>query len=48
MYTRPLTAALLFTVSHTFLDDLDGIAARRLKQGEEKMEFTKSLVEIGD
>ena len=33
MFTDPLKAALSFTLSHTVLDDLDGIAARRFKQG---------------
>ena len=33
MFTDPLKAALCFTLSHTVLDDLDGIAARRLNQG---------------
>ena len=37
MYSYPLTAALFFTLSHTILDDLDGIAARQLKQGSNKM-----------
>ena len=33
MFTDPLKAAFCFTMSHTVLDDLDGIAARRFKQG---------------
>lgn len=33
MFTDPLKAAFAFSLSHTVLDDLDGIAARWLKQG---------------
>lgn len=33
MSTDPLKSALCFSLSHTLLDDLDGIAARRFKQG---------------
>ena len=33
MFTDPLKAVFCFTMSHTILDDLDGIAARRFKQG---------------
>ena len=33
MFTDPLKAAFCFTMSHTVLDDLDGVAARRFKQG---------------
>ena len=33
MFTDQLKAALCFALSHTVLDDLDGIAARRFKQG---------------
>ncbi len=36
MFTDPIKAALSFSVSHTLLDDLDGIAARRFKQGEQQ------------
>ncbi len=41
MFTDPLKAAACFSVSHTILDDLDGIAARRFKQGELKIESRK-------
>jgi CDP-diacylglycerol--inositol 3-phosphatidyltransferase len=31
-FTHPLTSAFFFVMSQTFLDDLDGIAARRFNQ----------------